>query len=408
MMCRTLTLALLAWALPFTTWAADPSTAETTLPRGLSSRYAQSMLRKVLPAVQMGDSYGVLNSLSRLTAQMPDKQIDAVNTWLKQLNMPELGELLAEARLNLVHQNGGADLPKPNSRELLLTLEAIRAQVAEISDQKLKHPAMADPLPHPQKLHDYKELFWKIHVYDNRLMSAAVMARYAQRLAGDSRVNRKYLTLEQVAVLDADYGQLQRDVLALQRELEEREAALRLQRFELAEKLLAESTQLSNQLLAVHVVQEDGPLLADYLNANNAQQFTLDSLNQTSSQDITTRAEAALQSVGKGVAKKSQLLYAGLHWWLRGRYGAGPDGGGLLKSQLAMQSPEAQFALYMPAQTPKPTDPSQESKSHGQVPQFDRRHHYIWALENRRIQTQDTIQRTGPGFKADITTQGFY
>ena len=39
--------------------------------------------------------------------------------------------------------------------------------------------------------------------------------------------------------------------------------------------------------------------------------------------------------------EKSRLLYTGLHWWLRGRYGKGTDGFGLLKSPAAMKSEQA-------------------------------------------------------------------
>ena len=89
--------------------------------------------------------------------------------------------------------------------------------------------------------------------------------------------------------------------------------------------------------------------------------------------------QLARESAGDLVTK-SRLLYRGLHWWLRGRYGLGPDGFGLLKSVEALSSPLAQFPLYMPAGMPTPSDPTETGYS---VPRFDRRHHYIWMYEYR-------------------------
>jgi hypothetical protein len=61
----------------------------------------------------------------------------------------------------------------------------------------------------------------------------------------------------------------------------------------------------------------------------------------------------------------------------------GTDGFGLLKSPMALVSEEEQFALYMPIETPTPTDPS-NSNGYG-IPEIDRRHNYIWAWEYRQV-----------------------
>jgi hypothetical protein len=90
------------------------------------------------------------------------------------------------------------------------------------------------------------------------------------------------------------------------------------------------------------------------------------------------------QSAGQEFIAKSRLLFTGLHWWFRGRYGMGTDGHGLLKSKAALASPDVMFALYMPQTTPVPTDPT---KGGMQVPLVDRRHHYLWQFETRQIST---------------------
>ena len=52
-----------------------------------------------------------------------------------------------------------------------------------------------------------------------------------------------------------------------------------------------------------------------------------------------------------------------------------------MKTIRALTSPQHQFALYMPMQ-PKPLDPFVHAH---QMPRYERRHHYFWAIENRRI-----------------------
>ena len=98
---------------------------------------------------------------------------------------------------------------------------------------------------------------------------------------------------------------------------------------------------------------------------------------------------------------KSRLLYHGMHWWMRGRYGLGPDGFGLLKSVAALNSPLAQFPLYMPAKTPTPTDPTISGYS---VPKFDRRHHYIWMYEYRVLRRRHTSETKVLNRKQELTS----
>jgi hypothetical protein len=67
---------------------------------------------------------------------------------------------------------------------------------------------------------------------------------------------------------------------------------------------------------------------------------------------------------------------------------------------LATKSAVAAFGLYMPTQSPTPTDPYEIGDY--QVPEIDRHHHYIWMYEYRQIASHvdrrtDTLATTkGP------------
>ena len=70
---------------------------------------------------------------------------------------------------------------------------------------------------------------------------------------------------------------------------------------------------------------------------------------------------------------------------MRGRYGHGPMGGGLLKKDRAKRDPRALIQLYMPAETPVPTPTVGELHGKPQIPLYGRRSHHTWAWENRQI-----------------------
>jgi hypothetical protein len=94
---------------------------------------------------------------------------------------------------------------------------------------------------------------------------------------------------------------------------------------------------------------------------------------------------ARARELADGLSYKAGLFFEGLHWWLRGRYGEGPDVGGLAKSPEALVSDAALFGIYMPTETPQPSDPS-DARVKRATPRFDRRHHYWWTWEDRRLQ----------------------
>ena len=109
------------------------------------------------------------------------------------------------------------------------------------------------------------------------------------------------------------------------------------------------------------------------------------------------------------LGERAERFFAGLEFWLRGRYGWGPDVGGLAKSSAVLEQPELMPLLYMPenlltSRRHKESPPAGstgkriETKS---VPEkeptlscLDRRHHYIWAWEDRLLATSTSGQLT--------------
>ena len=211
-----------------------------------------------------------------------------------------------------------------------------------------------------------------------------------------------------------------REVQRLLCELEERQIEFRLQRLALANAVLQDPRLTAERFMAAFSAQVDAKLLAGFIQqvANNKNRKLLRTrlADPGLAQQVARDSAQATQLAGD-LTEKSRLLFVGLHWWLHGRNGTGTDVFGLAKSPAAMFSADAQMALYMPRQTPQPTDPQQLTAQQQPVPFYDRRHHYWWAWEDRRVlrstssSTQQDLRVSGEPFSYkidEITTSSFW
>ncbi len=387
----------------------------------LTSRQKEALTQQVVPAYRMGNPRQLLHALSPVVSKMDDEFILAANELLDEQRVPRIEQLLADAHLTLVELNQADHAPKPGRRELLLTLKALGGRIDEVLADLDGHPVMKDPLPNPKSLKTYKQWFWELHVLDNRLSGASRTALYAAKLRGKSdRLNPAAMTAKQRTVMETDFFRVAADIQRRRQELEERDIALRLNRinlsaefFELVESQSEDSKRFvlrypkGYRLRAAYAIGLDGRLVAEFLKARKAnpnKKFIVKHLDDPKlAAAVQQKVEKASTQAGD-LVKKTELLHTGLHWWMRGRYGAGPDAWGMLKHTSALKSPQAQFPLYMPQSAPRPTDPVEQNAK--QVPSIDRRHHYAWTTQYRPITTQsrstqrNVVEETKPqGYK---------
>lgn len=353
----------------------------------VNKKLQESVHEEVLPAFRQGNAVALLQALSPLAAKLDTEHLAAVDKLLAENSAPPVDQLLTDARLNLVQQNLAAKLPEPSQRELLLVLGVIKQRLEEALDLRDSHPAMANSLPRPRDLTAYRDLLWTIHVYQNRLVSAGYLAQYAAALKESAaRTNQKSLSEAQRELVATDFKSIFEELSVTRRELEERELELRIARLDMAVDVLAESKDGKERFFAAFAVDFDGQLLAEIFSPDrkdDEDRFLRAGLNNERLAGYVRGQTARGQELAGKLLVKSRLLFNGLRWWTRGRYGRGPEAGGLLKSPAALRSLEAQVALYMPQRTPRPTDPLQPG---ARVPDYDRRHHYLWAWEDRQLQ----------------------
>ena len=381
------------------TW---PSLAAVTTaaPRNVLPRGVQELLDSdVIPAYMQGDPQWLVTSLSQIVARVTPERVVLINQALSQSNLPSVSELLLDARLSLVLQGRSQVLPKPHPNEILLTIAPVEQAIEESLEFAQSIAVMQDPLPQIDSLKAFEKAFWDAHVLRNRLRTARMLAEYGQAMVREARTLRpKQIPAEQRSLLDTDFAELDSRLVAAGLKLEERSLELRVQRLALAAKICEGDAPIRERLEAAFVGDLDGELLEQFFTANRDYPFQNAMLRAPGTlKDIQSRSQRVRESPGD-LVKKGRLLFEGLHWWMRGRYGQGPEGNGMLKSMQALTDPVALFSLYMPVETPKPTDPFDTSQY--SIPEIDRRHHHIWQFEYRRINVRQAItsrQRTQSG-----------
>jgi hypothetical protein len=310
-----------------------------------------------------------------------------------------VGDVLLDARLRRVEQGLAKQAPAIQPQEALLLLAALRTRVEQVLAKGKDHPAFAKE--EPTTLDEFEKRFWSTHVLGNQLSNAARFIDYAPGLQSTAKKYKpKTSDATDLSVLQADWSQLKTDLSDLRNKLTRRDRNLRVARLKLSDQVLTGSKDIEERFLAALAVDVDADTLQQALVKDPTFRSELGA-------KINTTLKHAQATAGQDLLQKSRLLFTGLNWWVRGRYGLGTTGGGLLKDPSALLSSEAMFGLLMPIEQPEPTPPNSTIA----VPAAQRRHHYLWQLETRQFgqssKTSDVSTSRGGGEVA-ITTNYFY
>jgi len=372
---------------------------ERAAPAALNGKLKLTVQQQVIPAYQQGDSMTMVRTLAPLLSRLSDDVLMEMDDFLQQQQVPPLGELLATARTNLIRQQAGG-IPGPSQRELLIVLPVWHAELADVLDPANQPRAITNPPPRGTSMEDYEKLLWELHVAENQLWNghhlAGQITSWTQR-----GLNRSNLNDDQRKLLDFDYKAGEARIREMAQQQRDRELLLRAQRLGDAVTDLLNKTDYRSRLLAAFAMATDSRLLAEYLQQHPQLPDDGDPLTKPfTTLELTQLTQRGQQASGEQLLVKAQLLFEGLHWWLRGRYGRGSEGGGLFKNKQVIRKPQLRFGLSMPTDLPRPTLPGVASAD-SPVPFADRRHHYVWAWENQGVelkQFKSSVRVTGREF----------
>lgn len=346
---------------------------------GLAEDVRRYVVERVAGNYYREDPRLAVIAAARVAQILDHRQVEAADALLKERNVPPLRQILAAGRLMVFQFGSDFSILPPQGRELLLTLEGLGDQIRATQDEVQAHPLLRDFAPRPQKLDEFERTFWQYHVLHNRLLLVRQIGEFGAmlvRAGADSGSQARAV---------AAFAALMEKTSELEQKLHERRLAARIQRVRLSLELLKTSEALDERFQAAYSVDFDGDiLLSQFVEPRGrGMRFQEPSLQPHELPEKVVREIEQGRKLAGDLLEKSRLLFEGVHWWFRGRYGRGTNDGGLMKSIEAMESPDARMALFMPMKMPRPTDPLEESA----VPAVDRRHYSLWLTTERpRIQ----------------------
>ncbi len=379
----------------------------TTVQADLTKKQIKILETEFWPAWNIGNTQGILESLNRVVRSMDAKQLKELDELLVDRKIPSSSQLLLESRLMLLRQGMGKKLPRPGQQEMLSTLGFIDDDVSSQLDAAHRLNEALDLLTENTSFETFESLLWDTHVTTQKLESSARLVEYAVDLLKKSqRTKWKDLKTDQKELLNRDFVAIAEELETLKQNLREHEVVARIKRLTHAKNVLgSDLSERKSQFLAAWSASQDALVIQEALQAAGKKpEFEHPLLqNEQLHKDVKLLAERAQEMASEELLVKSRLLFEGMHWWYRGRYGMGTDGYGLLKSPAAVKDEAAYFALLMPETPPTPT-PAGASR-HDQIPEFDRRHNYIWAWEYRTLERFNHSYQYNHDGKNEITQQ---
>jgi hypothetical protein len=358
----------------------------------------QSDVQAACAAFQQGAPLTVVQRLSSLVSK--DEVQRDVEEELKRRQLPPLGEVLAAARLALVQQGQAGQVPRPTRNEVLLLLPAVKQRLHAMLDEISGRAVLRDTLPPTETFAMFADVLWQLDAVESQLDDIEQVGGYLRTLArGLAKADLDKLDGElRAMVQNDDAGSLVASFDAIRGGLEERRVELAIGRLRLAAKILSQPQLTVDHLLAATVWSGDFQRASAFLKKprRTVRRAALREHDLTKS--VTTLGEQLKKSSGP-LSAKARLLQEGLDWWLRARYGAGPDAMGLVKGQEQVRTPDGRFELYLPNEFPRPHDPFIKPEPDARArAQYERRHLYAWACGSRGLHGAGCVYA---GFQTD-------
>lgn len=372
----------LVFTLIFASFLAGASVAAANdLPKSIKLKLGQ-----VASSFQSGNSGAVIELGGRVIQQLEEAELKTANDLLKLQNLPTLQEMLVDSRIDLSRPEVTAKVPLPGNKELLFLSEEIIRRGNEIELEYREHPVGTGSIASPAKYADYETYFWDLHVFRNRLTNAISTTGQVGSIIQTRKNRLKSLKLsdERKSLIQYDFSDRASELEKVLADLEEREAFLRIFRIEDTISNIKIGNSEKDKFTFAYNMESDVLFLKSFFKRFAGHAFVREDLNDQSLLESVSNEALETREKFADKIKKGKLLFVGMHWWFRGRYGSGPIANGLLKAPGADVSEEKLFPLAMPTAAPKPLDPYENNY---RIPHYERRHHYTWQIQQESIHT---------------------
>lgn len=342
--------------------------------------------RSIAQAYLTGQWSHLLSTTRTWLARRSLDDVLQMEQFLKDTKGIPFSAMVWRSRMRLTQS--GAKPPPPTVMEAFLIAKELAKSLDEEIDKLRQLDIMAEPIEDPRDSLAYRDLVWEHHVHSNEvnnLKGFALQGKEMLRHTTAARARKHDLAaLDELAKYD--FENYAEQLTNLKEELDERVLEVRVRRVQHAVDVLDDETSnMTERFFAAYVIGVDSESLVKAI--EDGVSFERPILSDPNLvEDLNDALKRGEEAAGD-LIEKSRQLFAGLHWWRRGRYGMGTEAFGLLKSKAAMSDPLLRNALIMPRVTPVPTDPKNETQY--SVPNYQRRHLFIWTYEDRAF-TSDT------------------
>ncbi|MEM7475811.1 MAG: hypothetical protein AAF483_12535 [Planctomycetota bacterium] len=361
--------------------------------RALTQQEQQLIRSQILPVIVAGEPASIVQSLQRILNRLSTEKIEAFDEVLVDANLPEVADLLLQSRTALTLNAVKTRQIPPTADETLLLAPKIASMCASVSMDARKSLKTLSAASVQSSFREFRELE-KLHgVQNQRIENAIKLASFAGTLPTRGQKLKQAYAAGDLQTVDFEVieNQLEKQSLALG----QAEVDLHVRRSAKVSQVLDKSQDSKERLLATIALITDAVFFQDLLPKDLLPKEILRNVfGKLDSKRQLQIDGSVLQAIPGGFEEVEQrdiwLAYyfdSGLSWWLRGRYGSGPLGGGLLKDPRAKGTKSILLQLDMPIDFPdlSTTDADEESLSTF----CERRHHHNWQWENRRIALGD-------------------
>ena len=367
------------------------------------SKKVLQVVEKIIPTIRQRSENEFLELSMPLIKSSKPEQLEVIDQMCLDRGVDTVSEWFTELVVDKALQ-GIDPVRATKSRQMArVVLFGVANDLEEFEQSLAGHVVMQSPQEVPADFQASEKLFWDIHVLHNEFSNHSKKLQFANALL--KRHSKALKRQDDSKALFQRFAEIESRLEEKYKDIDERAAELRLQRFKVAHQTLTDDENEDNfelMLTSAMALEQDGRVLATFFKDNDSisrESLLADNLSDEISSMLKSGREA-----GGEVTKKANLFRNGLHYWVRGRYGAGPSTGGLVKAPNATDSISSMELLSMPKLRDKPISSyhSEEETSPG----YDRRHHYTWAAERRSARVVKGRELSSNSISRTTTTTG--
>ena len=361
----------------------DQKTEATKIPNLILSR----LKKEVGPLLKAGKIETATNILMILLPKTDRQVVQLIDQHLTGLGLPAGSKLFTDRVLRRVDA-GLVDMDTaPTTTELALLVPELVERTDRVIASAQSNQRVTGQESVPDDWNEEEKFFWDFHVMKNELDSASRLGEFGQTISKKFLKSRsKNRDSKLIEMAQRFPLQIER-VESIRQQLVQQEAIYRQQQMINSIDQIKTATDFKNQFVGMTSLVSAQQFFQDFFAASDPEEFSNDVLSTDEFEVSVNQQISEMQKSKTELLYKVQRFQQGLHWWFRGRYGMGTQANGLLKPQVAMQSPQAMFGLHMPRTRPRPSQLVSDNESYPTVPDYQRRHFHNWSVGNQEIVT---------------------